>query len=295
MAGLAETTNDAPETTDDAPDAPETPDTEAPAEDKGDDAESEQPATEEAEDIVYIGDAPPPDEDKEPAPAWVKELRKKTREDAKKIRELEAKIAAQTQQTPPPVVPALGPKPKMADVDYDPEQYEAKLTEWHERKRRADEAEAAEKAKREEATKSSREKLEAYSKAKAALRVPDFDEAEEVVIGAMSIMQQDLIVQYADAPHTLVYALGKNPTKAKELAAIKDPGRFIAAIVKLEPTVKVQSRKGRPESEIIPSGTGRVSGADNVLEKLRAEAEKTGDYTKVVDYKRKLEKQKKGK
>lgn len=298
MAGLAETETPEPETNDDAPDAPETPEAEATAEDEGKDAEGEPAAAEEAGDIVYIGEAPPPDEEKEPAPAWVKDLRKKAREDARRIRELEAKIA-QTQQPPPPAVPTVGPKPKMADddVDYDPEKYEAKLTAWHERKRKADEAEAEAKAKQEEAAKAAREKLEGYAKAKASLKVPDFDDAEDVVVGTLSIMQQDLIVQYADAPHTLVYALGKNPTKAKELAAIKDPGKFISAIAKLEASVKVQPRKSPPPPESVPSGSGRVTGSasDLHLEKLRAKAEKTGDYTEVVRYKAELAKKKKGK
>ena len=40
-----------------------------------------------------------------------------------------------------------------------------------------------------------------------------------------------------------------------------------------------------PETRV--TGNGRVSGAvDATLERLRAEAERTGDYTKVAAYKR---------
>ena len=100
-------------------------------------------------------------------------------------------------------------------------------------------------------------------------------------------MQQGMIVQGAENPALLVYALGKNPKKAKELASITDPVKFAFAVAKLETNLKVTKRKAssRPESKI--NGTGRPSGSvDNTLDRLRAEAEKTGNYTKVSQYKK---------
>jgi hypothetical protein len=62
--------------------------------------------------------------------------------------------------------------------------------------------------------------------------------------------------------------------------------KFAFAVAKLEKDLKVTNRKAAPPPEKIVSGTGRSSGAvDSTLERLRAEAEKTGNMTKVIQYK----------
>jgi hypothetical protein len=95
-----------------------------------------------------------------------------------------------------------------------------------------------------------------------------------------------MILQGADNPALLVYALGKNPKRAKELASIKDPVKFAFAVARLETQLKVTKRKASSKPEPTISGTGRPSGSvDNTLERLRTEAEKTGDYSKVYAYK----------
>jgi hypothetical protein len=95
------------------------------------------------------------------------------------------------------------------------------------------------------------------------------------------------VLQGADNPALVIYALGKNPKKAAELAKIEDPVKFAFAVAKLEKELKVTNRKAAPAPERMVSSTGRVSGAvDSTLERLRAEAEKTGNYTKVLQYKR---------
>ena len=87
----------------------------------------------------------------------------------------------------------------------------------------------------------------------------------------------------------VVYALGKNPKKAKEIAAITDPVKFAFAVAKLEKELKVTNRRAAPPPERTVQATGRVSGTvDSTRERLRPEAEKTGDYSKVFRYKRQL-------
>lgn len=247
-------------------------------------AEGEQ-ASDDDEVVVSIGEeAPPPKE--EPAPAWVKELRKSHRELQRRNRELESRLSAQ-QQPAAPQVPAAGKKPTLEDHDYDPEQFEKALADWFERKRKADEAEAHARAAQEAQAKEWKGRLENYAKAKASLRVSDFEEAEAFVTETFSVTQQGVLVQGSENPELVVYALGKNPAKAKELASIKDPIKFAFAAAKLEAQLKVTSRKPAAAPEKSVSGTGRVSGAvDSTLEKLRAEAERTGNYSKVIAYKR---------
>jgi len=233
--------------------------------------------------IVSIGEESPPPDEHAQAPGWVKELRKANREKEKRIRELEAKLTQTTEKKP--VV--LGPKPKLEDYEYDADRFETALADWFDRKRQADtEAEKSRQAEQAQ-QRAWQEKLEGYGKAKAELRVRDFEDAEAVAQELFNVTQQGVVLQGADNPALVIYALGKNPKKAAELAKIEDPVKFAFAVAKLEKELKVTNRKAAPAPERMVSSTGRVSGAvDSTLERLRAEAEKTGNYTKVIQYKR---------
>jgi hypothetical protein len=121
------------------------------------------------------------------------------------------------------------------------------------------------------------------------MKAKDFDDAEDTVKDILNVTQQGIIVKGAENPEFVVYALGKNPKKAQELAQIDDPIDFAFAISKLESKLKIATKKSAPPPEKTVKGTGRVSGSvDSTLERLRAEAEKTGDYSKVMKYKRQL-------
>ena len=251
------------------------------------DQQDQDSGNDEAEDdadevIVSIGEEAPPPEEQAHAPGWVKELRKANREKEKRIRELEAKLTQTTEKKP--VI--LGPKPKLEDHDYDADRFEAALADWFDRKRVAD-AEAQKAQQAEQAQKQAwQEKLDGYGKAKAELRVRDFEDAEAVAQELFNITQQGVVLQGADNPALVIYALGKNPKKATELAKIEDPVKFAFAVAKLEKELKVTNRKAAPAPERMISSTGRVSGAvDSTLERLREEAARTGNMTKVIQYK----------
>lgn len=252
---------------------------------EGDAELADQPDEEEVVISMDGEDIAQEDEEQNRAPAWVKDLRKASREKDKKIRELEARLNAKDESQNPQEV-RLGTKPKLEDFDYDPDVYEEKLVEWYEQKRQYDEqVKAAEKA-REEADKSWQEKLLGYNKAKTELKVRDYEEAEEFVQDKFSVTQQSILLQGLENPALVVYALGKNHKRAAELASINDPVRFAVAVGKLETQLKVTTRKSPPPPTKTVTGTARVSGAvDSALDRLRAEAEKTGDYTKVLKYK----------
>lgn len=234
--------------------------------------------------IVSIGEEAPPPEESTPAPEWVRELRKTNRELQRQNRELQTRLQTTTTEIKPVV---LGPKPKLEDHDYDSDQYEEALATWFERKRQADEANAKQEAEVMNQQKAWQAKLDSYGKAKAELKVKDFDDAEATAQELFNVTQQGVMLQGADNPALVVYALGKNPKKAQELAAIKDPVKFAFAVAKLEKDLKVTNRKAAPPPERVVSGTGRVSGSvDSTLERLREEAARTGDMTKVIQYKR---------
>lgn len=258
------------------------------SDDEDSDTEAEADDADEDEGFVAVtigGEAPPPeDEEAERAPEWVRDLRKQYREEKRRNKELQEQLAKTTGAAK---VAELGEKPTLEKADYDTERYEKELAAWYERKRKHDEVEAARQAEAQAADREWRQKLEGYQSAKATLKVRDYDEAEDVVQDAFSVTQQGMILQGAENPALLVYALGKNPKRAKELASIKDPVKFAFAVARLETQLKVTKRKASSKPDPKITGTGRVSGAvDSTLERLRADAERTGDYSKVFQYKK---------
>jgi len=237
--------------------------------------------------VTIAGESPPQEEEEKQAPEWVRNLRKNYRELQREKRELEERLKS-VSPAPENNPVAPGKKPTLEDCDYDSDKFENELAGWFERKRQSEEAEAKQRAKQQEEAESWQKKLAGYNESKTGLKVSDFEDAEETVLETLNVTQQGIILQGAQNPAIVVYALGKNPKKAKELADIKDPVKFAFAIAKLETQLKVTNRKTAPPPEKVVQGTGRSSGAiDSTLERLRAEAEKTGDMSKVLEYKRK--------
>lgn len=230
---------------------------------------------------VSIGEEEPA-EPHGPAPAWVKEMRKQNRELKRQLRQMQQQAPA-----PGPAQIQLGEKPTLEGVDYDTKKYEAELAAWYAKKLKIDEEADRAKAQAEAEARKWQEKLGGYERAKIALGAEDYEDAESAVLTHLSVAQQSIIVAGAKDPALLVYALGKNPAKAASLGAIKDPVEFAFAVARLEAQLKVSERKPATPPETRVTGTGRVSGGtDATLERLRAEAERTGDYTKVTRYKR---------
>jgi hypothetical protein len=253
-------------------------------------AEGETPPAEELENelVVSIGnEEPEPEPEAQKAPEWVKELRKQNREYQKRIRQLERNTQAAPAAQGETITAAPPKKPTLADVDYDTGAYETKLDEWYGAKAAYD-RQAAERQRAEQSVKGAWDaKIANYNTAKNELKARDFEDAEAVIADTLSVTQQGIILDGAEKPALLIYALGKNPKKAAELAAITNPVAFAAAIGRLEASLKVTSRKPSAAPEQIVSGNARSSGSvDNTLERLRAEAERTGDLTKVMAYKR---------
>jgi len=246
-------------------------------------------ANDDDEVVVSIGEESPPQEEKEPAPEWVRELRKSYRELQRENRELKAKAVATQPVDEKPL--SLGAKPTLEQYDYDAEQFEGALEQWYETKRKVDEQESAKQAEQQKAEQEWQNTLKNYGSLKSQLKVKDYDDAEHVVLESLNETKQGIILHGAKNPALVVYALGKNPQKVKELASIDDPVKFAIAIGGLEKELKVTSRKTAspppPESKV--RGSAPISGAvDSTLERLREEAARTGDHSKVFAYKQQL-------
>lgn len=236
--------------------------------------------------VISIGEPAPPAEDESKAPEWVRELRKKHREEVRLRKELEDRIKTLTAEPKPTV---LAVKPTLAGSDYDEEAFAAALDQWHESKRQVDEQERASKEALTKADAEWQAKLDSYTKAKSELKVKDFAEAEAEAKTTFSTTQQGIIIQGSENSALMVYALGKNPEQAHKLATIQDPVKFAFAVAKLEVQLKITKKSSPPPPESAVVSTGRTGGTvDSALDRLRSEAEKTGDYTKVTKYKAQL-------
>lgn len=272
-------------------------------------AEGETPETEQSADdeiVVTIGDESPTSEDEQeadgfkgPAPEWVKDLRKNSREKDKLLRErerelqeLKAKIGQATENSPT----VVGKEPTLEDPTgnpedaYDAEVFKREWKAWNERKAKR-EAEQAKVRQAEEAQQREwQAKLDAYESEKSKIKVRDYEDAEGIVQETLNQTQQGIILHGSDNAALLVYALGKNPKKAKEIAAITDPVKFAFAVAKLEKELKVTNRKAPPPEKTV-TGSGSISSAvtGSNLERLKEKARQTGDWSDYFAAKRKTE------
>lgn len=274
-----------PETLEETATAPDLPESQEP-----ETAEAETPEEEGEQEIaVTFGDeAPPPEPEPTPESNPIRQLREERRRLERENRELQEKLRAK--EAPPPEIP-LGAKPKLEDHDYDADKFELALQDWFEKKRVADEKAAKAQAEARAKEEAWQAKLAEYGQAKAKLKVPDYEDAEERVQALFNVTQQGVMIAGAENPALLVYALGKHPAKAKELAAITDPVKFAFAVAKLETQMKTttKARPAPPAPETPMRSTAPSRSASNAtLERLEAEAERTGDRTKVAAYRRQL-------
>tara|TARA_R110000796_G_scaffold242519_1_gene364603 strand:+ start:4151 stop:5071 length:921 start_codon:yes stop_codon:yes gene_type:complete len=249
--------------------------------------ETDDDTDEESEDevIISIGEeAPPQEEESKKAAPWIKELRRKNREQQKELRELKEKLNTNTDT---PSV-ELGEEPTLEDCDYDTDKFKTSFKEWFNKKADFDKQESVKKVEVEKQQQAWQSRLDLYEKDKTNLKVSNKDEAEFTVESSLDKTQLGVIKHAADNAAQLIYVLGINPKKLKELSVIKDPVKFSFAVAKLETTLKIRSKKRpdtSPEKRVNSSGSS-LSGSTLTLEKLREEAGKTGNFTKLNDYKR---------
>lgn len=205
------------------------------------------------------------------------------------IRERDARLAAIAK---PPEAQGIevGEKPTLESCDYDESAFETALDAWKDRARLADEAKTKAQKDAQANQAAWAEEMADFGRKKAALKARDFEAAEEDVVAGLSLSQQAIVIKASEDAAKVIYALGKHPSKLATLAAIQDPIKFAVAVSKLEGTLKVSiGNRSAPPPEGTVRGSAPISRqADKHLERLEAEAERTGDRTRVVQYKRQI-------
>lgn len=255
-----------------------------------DQAEDEAESVEDDDEdrIVTIGDPVPEEvegeEEKPETPEWVKKVRKANRSLEKENKRLKKELEARSTAVKKP--PEVGPEPTLKSCGYDEGKFRQEVAAYESRKREVAAFEERQKKSAEEQQKRWESQTTRYVERKAAHGFKDFTDAEEVVTNTLDVTQQGIIVQGAEDSALVVYALGKNQKKLDELSKLTDPVEFAVAIGKLEAQLKVTKKETpKPERRVTAPSSGLGGNSDKVLEKLRTEAEKTGDYTAVRKYK----------
>lgn len=255
----------------------------------------DQQSEESEEVVITFGDDEPENGDEEPKEpekdnSNFRNLRKVSRAQEKEIKRLKRELEElnnpsgnQSKQ--------LRPKPTLADSGYDEDKYDADYAKWFEEKK-SFEAQKQELHDKEAKEKDLAESLfKGYETRKRELKYADFDEAEDEVIAKLSNEQQNIILYSADKPELLVYALGKNETILDDLSKEKNPIKFAAKLGKLELQMKVKNRKPETTPDKPLKGSGGIARNDKRLAELEAEASRTKDRTKLIQYKRELKNQ----
>lgn len=233
-------------------------------------------------------ESPTGDETKE-APEWVRELRKQNRELKKQLKEREAAAPKVVDTTPLP-----GEKPTLESCDFDATAFADKLEAWHETKRKADDAAAQARRAQEAEAATWNAKVEGHNGRvqELAARVPKAAEYVAEADAALTPMQRGHIVHVSPESHRVLAVLGKNPALLEEVSAIKDHALFLRRIVEIELSLTGKTKKPAPERTLSGGAgggsRGSVPGNDATLERLEAEADRTGDRTKLVRYRRDL-------
>lgn len=246
---------------------------------EGTDSEAEG---DEDEVLVTFGDEAAPASNEGQDSGLVRKLRAE-------IRDRDARLAELAKPSAPQVV-EVGEKPTLESCDYDEDTFETALDAWKDRKRQAEEAKTQAQRDAQANQAAWAEEMADFGRKKAALKVRDFEAAEEEVVAGLSQTQQAIVIKASSDAAKVIYALGKHPAKLATLAAIQDPIKFAVAVSKLEGTLKVTTgNRTAPAPEGIVRGSAPISRqTDKHLQRLEAEAERTGDRTEVVRYKRQL-------
>lgn len=252
-------------------------------------SESEDPKEElEEEEEITLGEDSPPQPRKTPAPKFVKDLRRITRKQEERIRELESLLG---QTTSPTAQTVELKKPTLESCEYDEERFEQELDSYHDRKRQIE----SEKSRKAEEEKRVAEewaaKLTDLEAKKSQLKVNDYDECEFICQQSLTPTQQGIIVEGADNAAHVFYILGKYPDELKKLSGIQNPVKFAYEVARLESRKKVNSiKRSAPAPERAFVGTSTPKNYNSQLEQLRDEAMRTGNWSKVLELKKTLRK-----
>lgn len=255
--------------------------------------EAENDPADDGEVEVTFGEKPDDDaqDDDDGETPVIRNMRKREREKDKKLRQVERELEQlRKAQQPQQQVPELPPKPTLESCGWDESEFEQKLIDWQKQASQVEQAKAKAQEQQQALVREAEAKRTAYQENAKKLKVKDFADAEEEVVSIFDQNRQSILLEAADNPALLVYALGKNPAQLERLSKITNLAKFAAEIGKLEKDLKVSKPTKPAPADTNLRSNAPASGSSKKLAQLEADAERTGDRTKLIAYKKSLRK-----
>lgn len=207
----------------------------------------------------------------------------------KENEELKRQIEPQKEQI------TLAPKPKLEDFDYDGDEYEKALDNWHEQKDQVKAQEQENKKTLEAKQEKINKKVSNYTQTRQQYtqRFSDYEEVEQDVSISLGDAKTQIALSALEKPNDFVYAVGKNEAKLKELVDLDVKGddihsiiEFAAKLGKMETLMKktkpTRTPSSKPEKAV--NGGGSMSSGDAKEKKLLAKAIESGNMTEYTKY-----------
>ncbi len=258
--------------------------------------EAENDPADDGEVEVTFGEKPDDEtqedgEDDEDASSVIRNMRKREREKDRKLRQAERELEQlRKAQQPQTAVPELPPKPTLESCGWDESEFEQKLIDWQKQASQVEQAKAKAQEQQQALVREAEAKRTAYQENAKKLKTKDFAEAEEEVVSIFDQTRQSILLEAADNPALLVYALGKNPAQLERLSKITNLAKFAAELGKLEKDLKVSKPTKPAPADTNLRSNAAPSNSSKKLAELEAEANRTNDRTKLIAYKKSLRK-----
>lgn len=199
--------------------------------------------------------------DGQPAPTWVKDLRKGFKETQKENRELRRQleeIQSKPEQAQQPQSTEVPIKPTLEACDWDEEKFDVAITDWHEKKIRAEQAKQQHQQQQQQLQQRYNERIAKHNERASKLPVKDYAEVEALVRSELPSIHQSILIHAADEGSELIaYALGKNQALRQRVAAETDPVRaaFLLGQISKQVSLAPKPKKAtKPEPEVRGGG-----------------------------------------
>lgn len=249
--------------------------------DASDEQQSVEQQTTEPEEVFGFDGDEHVSEDAPTDSTLVKRLREELRERDRRLAAIE-KPAAEDQ--------GPGPRPTLEDCGYDEDAHAEALLAWADKRgeaqRKADEAKKSQEA----SAKAWADRVNGFQAKAQELKLPDFAGAVQGVLDhfqpgiGMDALKAAIV--YADDPR-LVLAIKNSPATVEKLKALGNDALAIGvAIGELKGKIRTVKRDAPTPEKIVRGGTPVIDGADKHLAKLEAAAQKSGQWSEVLAYKR---------
>lgn len=176
-------------------------------------------------------------------------------------------------------------RPSMEDCGFNEDIFAEKMAEYVASQEKARAAKREEEARAKAAEEAYQAKLNRYHAERTKVGVDD--DAQARVVAALTPQQQSALMDASGDPAKVVAALARTPKVLAELSEIKEIHKFAYRLAQIEGKIQM-TQKSPPPPETKLRGGGAVAGAVSTtpLDKLRDQAEATGDYTAYLAEKR---------